>query len=105
MYCSPIGSSFHGFFRQDYWSGWDYHSYLQGNLPDLGIEPDLPHCRQIIYHLSHQGNPYALLLTQKNLMYMTFGNLLPSKQTGMHKYLITYDILMLKMLLPLLLLY
>ena len=70
-----------------------------------GLNPDLPHCRQIIYHLSHQGNPYALLLTQKNLMYMTFGNLLPSKQTGMHKYLITYDILMLKMLLPLLLLY
>ena len=69
------------------------------------LNPDLLHCRQILYHLSHQGNPYALLLKQNNLMYMTFGNLLPSKQTGMHKYLITYDILILKMLLPLLLLY
>ena len=27
------------------------------DLPDPGIEPGLLHCRQILYHLSHQGSP------------------------------------------------
>ena len=26
-----------------------------GDLPDSGIEPRSPHCRQTLYHLSHQG--------------------------------------------------
>ena len=29
------------------------HPLLQGNLPN----PGLPHCRQILYHLSHQESP------------------------------------------------
>ena len=40
--------------RQEYWSG--CHSLLQG-IPDPEIKPDLLHCRQILYHLSHQGSP------------------------------------------------
>ena len=32
---------------------------LQGIFPTQGSSPDLPHCRQIIYQLSHQGNPNA----------------------------------------------
>ena len=28
-----------------------------GDRPHPGIEPGLPHCRQILYHLSHQGSP------------------------------------------------
>ena len=28
-----------------------------GDLPNLGIEPRSPHCRQILYQLSHQGSP------------------------------------------------
>lgn len=28
-----------------------------GNFPSPGIEAGLLHCRQIPYHLSHQGNP------------------------------------------------
>ena len=28
-----------------------------GGLPDPGIEPGLPHGRQTLYHLSHQGSP------------------------------------------------
>ena len=27
-----------------------------GNLPNPGIEPSLPHCRRILYQLSHKGN-------------------------------------------------
>ena len=33
------------------------HSLLQGIFPTQGSNPGLPHFRQILYHLSHQGNP------------------------------------------------
>ena len=33
------------------------HSFLQGILPTLGWNLGLLHCRQILYHLSHQGSP------------------------------------------------
>ena len=29
---------------------------LQGIFPTQGLNPGLPHCRQILYHLSHQGS-------------------------------------------------
>ena len=32
-------------------------SLLQGIFPTPGIEPNLPHCRWILYQLSHQGSP------------------------------------------------
>ena len=32
------------------------HSLLQGIFLTQGSNPDLPHCRQIPYHLSHQGS-------------------------------------------------
>ncbi|KAB0369653.1 hypothetical protein FD755_018646 [Muntiacus reevesi] len=28
-----------------------------GGLPDSGIDPESPHCGQILYHLGHQGIP------------------------------------------------
>ena len=31
------------------------HSHVQGIFPSQGSNPGLPHCRQILYHLSHQG--------------------------------------------------
>ena len=33
------------------------HSLLQGIFPIQESNPNLLHCRQILYHLSHQGNP------------------------------------------------
>ena len=33
------------------------HSLLQGIFQTQGSNPSLPHCRQILYHLSHQGRP------------------------------------------------
>ena len=36
------------------------HSLLQGNVPTQGLNPGLPHCRQILYHLSQQGSPRTL---------------------------------------------
>ena len=33
---------------------------LQGIFPTQGLNPSLPHCRWILYHLSHQGSPRIL---------------------------------------------
>jgi len=37
------------------------HSLLQGIFPTQGLNPGLLHCRQIFYHLSHQGSPYVYI--------------------------------------------
>ena len=39
--------------------GLGYHSLLQGIFSIQGSNLDLPHCRRILYHLSHQGSPEA----------------------------------------------
>ena len=44
-----------GFSRQQYWSGLPFPS--PGNFPTQGSNPGLPHCRQTLYRLSHQGSP------------------------------------------------
>ena len=36
------------------------HSLLQGIFPTQGSNPGLPHCRQILYQLSHQRSPRIL---------------------------------------------
>ena len=35
-------------------------SLLQGIFPTQGSNPGFPHCRQILYQLSHKGNPRIL---------------------------------------------
>ena len=35
------------------------HSHLQRIIPTQGLNPDLLHCRQILYHLSNQGSPIS----------------------------------------------
>ena len=36
------------------------HALLQGIFLTQGSNPGLPHCRWILYHLSHQGSPRIL---------------------------------------------
>ena len=36
------------------------HSLLQGIFPTQGSNPGLPHCRRILYQLSHKGSPRIL---------------------------------------------
>ena len=43
-----------GIFRQEYWSGLPL--LLQEIFPTQGSNPGLPHCRQTLYRLSHQGS-------------------------------------------------
>ena len=56
-----------GFPRQEYRVG--CHSFLQVIFPTQGLNPDLPHCRQILYCLSHQGSPgdYYMIVNQENV--------------------------------------
>ena len=35
-------------------------SLLQGIFPTQGLNPGLPHCRQILYQLSHKESPESL---------------------------------------------
>ena len=35
-------------------------SLLQGIIPTQGLNPGLPHCRWILYQLSHKGSPWLL---------------------------------------------
>ena len=55
MDCSPPGSSVHGDSPGKN-TGVDCHALLQGIFPTQGLNPGLPHCRRILYHLSHQGS-------------------------------------------------
>ena len=55
MDCSLPDSSAMEFSRQEYWSGLPFPP--AGDLPNPGIKPGLPHCRQMLYLLIHQGRP------------------------------------------------
>ena len=59
MDCSPPGSSVHGDCPGKN-TGVGCHALLQGIFPTQGSNPGLPHCKQILYHLSHQGSPRIL---------------------------------------------
>ena len=50
--CSPPGSSAHGDFPGKN-TGVGCHALLQGIFPTQGLNPGLPQCRWILYHLSH----------------------------------------------------
>ena len=58
--CDPMdsslpGSSSMGFSRQEYWSGLPF--LFQRIFLTQGSNPGLPHCRQTLYRLNHQGKP------------------------------------------------
>ena len=56
MNFSPPGSSVHGDSPGKN-TGVDSHVLFQGIFPTQGSNPGFPHCRQTLYHLSHQGKP------------------------------------------------
>ena len=59
MDCSPQGSSVHGDSPGKN-TGAGCHALLQGIFPTQRSNSGLPHCRWILYHLSHQGSPRIL---------------------------------------------
>ena len=52
-----------GFSRQEYRSGLPFPS--PGNPPNAGLKLSLQHCRQILYHLNHQGSRNVLMCSLK----------------------------------------
>ena len=53
------------FSRPEYWSILGSWCLLQGISPTQGSNPDLWHCRQILYQLSHQGSPRKKFTSSK----------------------------------------
>ena len=47
-------------------------SLLQGIFPTQGLNPGLPHCKQILYQLSHKGKPRTLEWVALSLLQGTF---------------------------------
>ena len=54
--CNSPGSSAHGDSPGKN-TGVGFHALLQRIFPTQGLNPGLPHCRQILCHLSHKGSP------------------------------------------------
>ena len=54
-------------------------SLLQGIFPTQGSNPGLPHCRRILYQLSHQGSPRML---EWIAYHFSRGSSQPRNQTG-----------------------
>ena len=60
------------------YSSWNYPgqntgvgscSLFQGIFPTQGSNPGLPHCRRILYQLSHKGSPGILLWGGEESLY------------------------------------
>ena len=47
------------------------HFLLQGIIPTQGLNPGLPYCRQMLYHLSHQGSPSSSYVHTKMFFILT----------------------------------
>ena len=86
------------FSRQEYWNGLSCPS-LQGIFLNWGSNPGLLHCRQILYHLNHQGSPYlrvtyymlyiyvrSCILYKINMIYIIYNRTL--QRNNMYNYFI-----------------
>ena len=52
---------------------------LQGVFPTQGSNPGLPHCRQILYELSHKGNPFYTYWEVSAVVYKILNDTVPSR--------------------------
>ena len=58
--CNSMDYTVHAWNSPDHNTGVGSLSLLQGIFPTQGSNPGLPHCRQIIFQLRHQGSPRML---------------------------------------------
>ena len=71
--CSPPGSSV---WNSPGKNNWSEYFLLQGIFPTQGLNLGLPYCRQILYHLNHQGslsNSWSWI--NSLLVHLSFGTL------------------------------
>ena len=64
------------------------HSLLQGIFTTQGSNPGLLHCRQILYHLSHQGSPFHTVVVQS----LSHVQLFPTPWTVAHQASLSFAI-------------
>ena len=74
--CNPMDSPWNSPGRN---TGVGHLSLLQGIFPTQGSNPGLPHCRRIVYQLSHKGSPRTLEWVAYPL---SRGSSQPGNQTG-----------------------
>ena len=67
--CSPPGFSLHGLLKARI-LGWVAMPFSRGIFPTQGPHPGLPHCRQILYRLSHQRSPPGSLLGESDKLHV-----------------------------------
>ena len=53
-------------------TGVDCHFLLQGMFPTQGLNPGLPHCRQTLYPLSHQGSHWQRCTSTRILIHCSW---------------------------------
>ena len=58
------------------------HSLLQGVFPTQELNPGLLHCRQILYHLSHQGNPGKIMILKDTCTQCSLWHYLQQPEDG-----------------------
>ena len=61
------------------------HFLLQGIFPTQGSNPGLLHCRQMLYHLSHQGSQMKVKVSQCRL-FTTPWTSSPGQNTGVGSF-------------------
>ena len=66
------------------------HSLLQEIFLTQGLNPDLPHFRQILYHLSHQGSPIYMCVCVYVYIYIYIYNFQRSRIGHIYIYTHTY---------------
>ena len=66
MDCSPPGSSVHRSSPGKN-TAVSCHALLQGIFLTQGLNPGLPHCRRILYRLSHTGSPINEIEAKKTI--------------------------------------
>ena len=66
LFATPWAIESMGFPRQEYRSGLPF-PFSGGIFPTQGSNPDLPHCKQVLYQLSYQGSPRDILYLHKFL--------------------------------------
>ena len=73
-FCDPMDYTVHGILQARRLE-WVSLSLLQRIFPTQGLNPDFPHCRGILYQLSHQGSPARHLQTPLYVYIHTYINI------------------------------
>ena len=89
--CDPMdspGSSVHGILQARILK---WVAIPQGIFSILGLNPGLPHCRQILYHLSHQGSPTFLYYHLSTICLCVFILISNLESLIKEKFLLCYE--------------